>query len=86
MVDPGLPRQVVCLAVGQTRQDTECGSKACALAKSWCLTTCLTPTTAIQEGHGRETLAFGKRCTSRAPGVYTATVLVRGRYLGPLPG
>jgi hypothetical protein len=53
------------------------------LAKSWCLTTCLTPTTAIQEGHRRKTLAFGNRCTSRPTGgLPPATVLVKR----PLPG
>lgn len=51
MVDPGLPRPVVCLTAAQARQDTECGGEACALAKSWCLTACLTPTTARGE-HG----------------------------------
>ncbi len=93
MADPGLPRQVVRLAANQTRQDTECGSKASALAKSWCLTTCLTPTTAIQEGHRRKTLAFGNRCTSRPTGGLPplpcwSKAVTRGLYPGrdpPLP-
>jgi hypothetical protein len=52
MVDPGVPRQVVCLAAGQARQETECGGEACALAESWCLIACLTPTTAVRGDHG----------------------------------
>ena len=52
IVAPGLPRQVVCLAAGQARQQAECGGEACALADSWCLTAGRTLTTAIQTDHG----------------------------------
>lgn len=50
-VDRGLPHRVVCLAAAQDRRETGGGTEACALAESWCLTACLTPTTAAQVDH-----------------------------------
>jgi len=83
MVNPGLPRQLICLAAGQARQKTECGGEACALAESWCLTACLTFTTAVRGDHG--TGNTGLR-VARAPAAHKGSTPRYRAGQGPLPG
>jgi hypothetical protein len=87
MVDPGLPHHVICLAAGQARAgDQVRGRGMCPSGK-------LVPHH-LPHSHNRHPgrSRRGKHRPSvagartRAPGSTPATVLVRGRYPGPLPG